>query len=83
MTDQLDLTHFAKIKGRFTPSQQAAFRKAVVARYRSDTGVSIRTLCEETGRSYGMVHRTLTKAGVTMRPRGGRHPKRTTKRAVA
>lgn len=82
MTEQLDLTHFAEIKGRFTTSQQTAFRKAVAARYVNDTSVSIRTLCEETGRSYGLIHKTLTKEGVALRPRGGRHPKRNQKRTV-
>ncbi len=36
-----------------------------------DAGVSIRALAEETGRSYGFVHRMLTEAGVTLRGRGG------------
>lgn len=36
-----------------------------------ESGVSIRTLAEGTGRSYGFVHRILTEAGVAMRTRGG------------
>jgi transposase-like protein len=36
-----------------------------------DSGVSIRALAEETGRSYGFVHRMLTESGVTLRGRGG------------
>ncbi|WP_370270845.1 helix-turn-helix domain-containing protein [Streptomyces sp. V4I8] len=39
-------------------------------------GQSIRALAEETGRSYGGVHRLLQDAGVTFRSRGGA-PRRT------
>lgn len=35
------------------------------------TGASIRSLAEETGRSYGFVHRILTESGVELRGRGG------------
>lgn len=35
------------------------------------SGVSIRTLAESTGRSYGFVHRLLTEAGTPLRSRGG------------
>lgn len=34
-------------------------------------GASIRALAEETGRSYGFVHRILTESDVTLRGRGG------------
>ena len=34
-------------------------------------GSSIRALAEETGRSYGFVHRMLTESGVVLRGRGG------------
>jgi predicted transcriptional regulator len=34
-------------------------------------GASIRALAEETGRSYGFVHRILTESEVTLRGRGG------------
>lgn len=34
-------------------------------------GASIRSLAEETGRSYGFVHRMLTESGVELRGRGG------------
>ncbi len=34
-------------------------------------GASIRALAEETGRSYGFVHRMLTESGVQLRGRGG------------
>jgi predicted transcriptional regulator len=36
-----------------------------------EAGASLRELAEETGRSYGFVHRILTDAGVTLRGRGG------------
>ncbi|WP_424215995.1 helix-turn-helix domain-containing protein (plasmid) [Streptomyces sp. BI20] len=36
-----------------------------------DRGASIRAIAEETGYSYGTVHRYLKLAGVVMRPRGG------------
>jgi hypothetical protein len=36
-----------------------------------DSGQSIRALAEQTGRSYGFVHRMLTESGVTLRGRGG------------
>ncbi|MEU7206677.1 helix-turn-helix domain-containing protein [Streptomyces sp. NPDC045470] len=35
------------------------------------SGASIRALAEETGRSYGFVHRLLSESGVTLRGRGG------------
>lgn len=34
-------------------------------------GGSIRELAEQTGRSYGFVHKVLTESGVTLRSRGG------------
>ena len=34
-------------------------------------GASIRALAEESGRSYGFVHRILTENDVTLRSRGG------------
>jgi predicted transcriptional regulator len=36
-----------------------------------EKGASIRTLAEQTGRSYGFVHRVLSDTGVTLRGRGG------------
>ncbi|MEU5176627.1 helix-turn-helix domain-containing protein [Streptomyces eurythermus] len=38
---------------------------------RYDSGASIRALAQETGRSYGGVHRLLEDAGATFRSRGG------------
>jgi hypothetical protein len=42
---------------------------SVVRKY--DNGASIRQLAEDTGRSYGFVHRLLAEADVTLRGRGG------------
>ncbi|MDB1088433.1 helix-turn-helix domain-containing protein [Streptomyces sp. ACA25] len=36
-----------------------------------ESGASIRALAEETGRSYGFVHRMLSEADVSLRGRGG------------
>jgi hypothetical protein len=36
-----------------------------------ERGASIRSLAEQTGRSYGFVHRILTESGVSLRGRGG------------
>lgn len=36
-----------------------------------EDGASIRALAEETGRSYGFVHRMLSESGVALRGRGG------------
>jgi transposase len=35
------------------------------------SGLSIRQLASETGRSYGFVHRMLAESGVALRGRGG------------
>lgn len=36
-----------------------------------EAGVSIRSIAEASGRSYGFVHRVLNEHGVTLRARGG------------
>ena len=36
-----------------------------------EAGRSIRAIAEETGRSYGFVHRVLQESGATLRGRGG------------
>ncbi|BEP15669.1 hypothetical protein acdb102_39800 [Acidothermaceae bacterium B102] len=40
-------------------------------RHKYDSGSSIRSLAESTGRSYGFVHRILTESGAALRGRGG------------
>jgi len=46
-------------------------RLAADLRKKYDSGASIRTLADSTGRSYGFVHRILTESGATLRGRGG------------
>jgi hypothetical protein len=46
-------------------------RLAADLRKKYDTGASIRSLADSTGRSYGFIHRMLTESGVTLRGRGG------------
>ncbi|MGZ6792657.1 MAG: helix-turn-helix domain-containing protein [Mycobacteriales bacterium] len=38
---------------------------------RYEGGASIRALAEESGRSYGFVHRILSESGASLRGRGG------------
>ncbi len=40
-------------------------------------GASIWALADQTGRSYGFIHRVLTEAGVPLRARGGNNRTRT------
>jgi Helix-turn-helix domain len=44
---------------------------AVELKKKYESGTSIRTLAESTGRSYGFVHRVLSESGATLRGRGG------------
>jgi hypothetical protein len=44
---------------------------AVDLRKKYDSGKSIRALADESGRSYGFVHRILSESGTTLRGRGG------------
>lgn len=43
-----------------------------------EAGASIRALADETGRSYGFVHRILSESGVSLRGRGGATRKKKT-----
>jgi hypothetical protein len=40
-------------------------------RKKYEGGASIRALAEETGRSYGFIHRILSESGTALRGRGG------------
>ncbi|CAM5709506.1 hypothetical protein SFUMM280S_08101 [Streptomyces fumanus] len=64
----------------------AARDKLAALKKKYDAGASIRALAEETGRSYGFVHRMLSESGVTLRGRGGatraRRPHRPDPRAA-
>ncbi|MFF8990222.1 helix-turn-helix domain-containing protein [Streptomyces sp. NPDC014983] len=51
------------------PEQKARAMAWLLKRYIE--GASIRTLAEETGKSYGFIHKALSNAGVTLRSRGG------------
>jgi predicted transcriptional regulator len=46
-------------------------RLSATLRKKYDGGASIRDLAEQTGRSYGFVHRILGESGATLRGRGG------------
>jgi hypothetical protein len=54
---------------RVTGSDRAKLAGELKKKYAS--GASIRSLAEETNRSYGFVHRMLTESGVQLRGRGG------------
>ncbi len=54
---------------RITGSDRATLATDLSRKY-SD-GASIRSLAEETGRSYGFVHRILKESEVSLRSRGG------------
>ena len=63
-------------KGRqITGEARVALRSQLRDRY--EQGASIRDLMDETGRSYGWVHRVLQESGVTLRGRGGDHTRST------
>jgi predicted transcriptional regulator len=52
-------------------------------RTKYEGGKSIRELAEETGRSYGFVHRVLSESGTTLRGRGGAPKSRGSKKKAA
>ncbi len=54
---------------RLTGADRDKVASQLVKKYES--GSSIRALAEETGRSYGFVHRVLSESDVTLRGRGG------------
>jgi hypothetical protein len=47
-------------------------------RKKYEGGASIRALAEESGRSYGFVHRILSESGTSLRGRGGATRKKAT-----
>ncbi|MEV0055664.1 helix-turn-helix domain-containing protein [Saccharopolyspora shandongensis] len=59
-----------KIKPGTRLKPAARERLARVLRSKYEKGASIRQLCKESGRSYGIVHRMLAEAGVQFRRRG-------------
>lgn len=52
---------------RLTGEAAALFTTAVINAYKT---MPIRSICEETGRSYGAIHHLLMTNNVTMRPKG-------------
>jgi hypothetical protein len=63
--DMPDLKKGARITG---PQRD---KLATDLKKKYEKGASIRALAEQTGRSYGFVHRVLSETGVTLRGRGG------------
>jgi hypothetical protein len=63
--DVVELTKGKRVTGGDRTSLTDQLRK------KYEGGSSIRALAEETGRSYGFVHRILTESGATLRGRGG------------
>lgn len=62
---------------RLVGEKAIAFHAYVVSLYRREPHpMSIRAICEETGRSYGNIHTILKNAKVEMRPRGYQRPAR-------
>ncbi|WTP99632.1 helix-turn-helix domain-containing protein [Streptomyces anulatus] len=58
-------------RGRnLTGAKAKRFTKDVIDAYET---MSIRAICQQTGRSYGAIHRLLKINKVTMRPRGYQH----------
>lgn len=54
---------------RITGSARESLTEELKKQY--EGGASIRQLAQETGRSYGFIHRLLVEADVTLRGRGG------------
>jgi Helix-turn-helix domain len=59
---------------RITGAQREEWKHDYVKRY--GAGSSIRKIAEDTGRSYGFVHRLLVEAGITLRQHGGARVRR-------
>jgi hypothetical protein len=60
---------------RIVGAERQALANDLKVRYAE--GASIRKLATSLGRSYGFVHRVLTDAGVSLRPKGGPRRRRT------
>jgi Helix-turn-helix domain len=63
------VAEIAKKGARITGPDRSKLAGELKKKYSS--GASIRALAEETGRSYGFVHRILTENEVELRGRGG------------
>ena len=73
-TEATTPTETTKKGTRVTGTARDELTKKVIAKYKS--GASIREIAEDTGRSYGAIHRMVTEADVdgllTVRSRGGK-----------
>lgn len=79
MADESDGSRSALTKGaRITGDQRSSLGAAFGQRYAG--GESIRSIAQDTGRSYGFVHGVLKESGASLRGRGGatRGPRRDT-----
>lgn len=56
---------------RLTPEQRSSLGLELKAKYES--GATLRELSEQSGRSFGWIHKVLEENGTQMRPRGGNH----------
>ncbi|ADG97934.1 hypothetical protein Srot_1471 [Segniliparus rotundus DSM 44985] len=56
---------------RVLGSDRAELQADLKAKY--EAGASIRSLAQETGRSYGFVHKVLVESKAALRARGGAH----------
>ena len=63
------MTEGVKKGARITGADRTKLASELTKKYQQ--GSSIRALAEETGRSYGFVHRILTESEVSLRSRGG------------
>lgn len=62
----------AREKGvRVLGSDRTELQADLKAKY--EAGASIRSLAQETGRSYGFVHKVLVESNAALRARGGAH----------
>ncbi len=59
---------------RIVGDERNALAESYVAKY--SAGHSIRAIAEDSGRSYGFVHRVLAESGVELRARGGNTQRR-------
>jgi transposase-like protein len=71
-----DLVQTVKKGARLTGAERDQMTQSVTELYQE--GKSIRDIAQETGRSYGFVHRVLSESEVVLRGRGGATRRRPT-----
>lgn len=69
--DNAEGTHVAELKKGSRVTGGDRDKLAVELKKKYEAGQSIRLLAEDSGRSYGFVHRILSESGATLRGRGG------------